>query len=87
MEITKKQRLIFYPAPFKIFLLIKDNDYASTISKKADITYSHCEKLIKLFESFKLLKKNKEGRIKRVFLTQKGKDFQDIIRKILELLE
>lgn len=72
--------------PVKIFLNItRDNKtYGSMLAKKSDVTYSHLVNLIKQMIVAKLVKKVKVGRTSYILLTNKGRDFQDRLSRLME---
>ncbi len=68
--------VIFREKPAMILVeLLKSEDqiYASTLSKTIDCTYSHLVKLLQRMEKASLLKFDKQGRLKFLKLTEKGK--------------
>lgn len=75
--------------PVKILTQIKnsrDDNYASAIAKNADTTYSHTVRCLQKLESQGLVKFEKKGRKKNVFLTDKGEivaeDFYDLLEDL-----
>lgn len=61
------------PVAILLALLHEDSSYPSVIAKKVDVTYSHAVKLLQLMEDQDLLVSSRNGRIKMVSLTQKGR--------------
>ena len=57
--------------------------YASIIAKNVDWTYSHTIRIIKIFEKNKILIFEKEGRIKTIKLTKKGKKISEALKKLI----
>lgn len=69
------------PVALLLCLLKGDqNNYPSQLAKDAECTYSHTVHLLQKFEKYKLVVFEKQGRLKLVALTKKG-------RKIAELLK
>lgn len=81
--------LFFQEKAVKAFLklLEKTPSYASIVAKEIDCTYAHTFKILNIFQRLGLVKFNREGRIKLVELTQKGKELAEIFKKSFELLE
>jgi predicted transcriptional regulator len=52
----------------------KESIYATVLSKNSDCTYSHTVKILNLFKQLGIVKFEKTGRIKKVFLTDDGWD-------------
>lgn len=59
--------------------------YASNIAKEVDCTYSHTVRIIQQMEKEKLLTFDKNGRIKTIILTKKGKDISETMKKLITL--
>ena len=60
--------------------------YASSLAKKVDCTYSHVVKVLQKMEDLDLVVFEKQGRLKLLKLTKKGKDFAehiDLARNVL----
>ncbi len=64
----------------------KSEIYASNLAKATDCTYSHVVKILKYMHKAGLVEFNKQGRLKLLSLTKKGKDVADNIDKINNLL-
>jgi DNA-binding MarR family transcriptional regulator len=81
--------VILRDKPVKIFLNItRDNKtYGSMLAKKSDVTYSHLVNLIKKMIVAKLVKKVIVGRTSYIILTEKGRDLQDALSKLMEELK
>ena len=82
-ELTNK--LILYKAPYKIFLKIRKGSYGTNMSKQTDTTMAHIYLMIKKFESFGLVSTRRFGRTRYISLTVKGKEVQDLLKKIVEV--
>ena len=72
------------------FILIKihacqNKCYASNIAKKVDCTYSHTVRIIQQLEKEGLLTLDKEGRIKAITLTKKGREIAETLKKLITL--
>jgi predicted transcriptional regulator len=59
--------------------------YASNIAKEVDCTYSHTVRIIQQLEKEGLLTFDKMGRIKTIFLTKRGKDISETLKKLITL--
>ncbi len=60
--------------------------YASSLAKKVDCTYSHVVKVLQKMEDLGLVVFEKQGRLKLLKLTKKGRDFAehiDLARNVL----
>ncbi len=82
--------MLFREKPVKILLKLNSangKSYASIIAKEADCTYSHTVKVIQRFEEEGLLKFVKDGRIKAIELTPKGRKVAEELKKLLTLLK
>ena len=88
MRYKKIVSTIFREKPLGMLVTIyeKESIYASNLSKIVDCTYSHVVKVLKEFNKYGLVEFKKEGRIKRVVLTKKGKEVAKHIKLILEEL-
>ncbi len=64
----------------------KTEIYASSLAKKIDCTYSHVVKILQEMENNKLIKFDKQGRLKLLTLTKKGHDVAENIERIKNLL-
>ena len=64
----------------------KSEIYASSLAKKIDCTYSHVVKILQEMENNKLIKFDKQGRLKLLTLTKKGQDVAENIERIKNLL-
>jgi len=53
--------------------------YGSVLAKEVDCTYSHAVKILQSLQDLKLVDFEKQGRIKLIKLTKKGKEIADAI--------
>ena len=60
--------------------------YASSLAKQIDCTYSHVVKILQEMSNADLVKFDKQGRLKLLTLTKKGREIADHIDKIRSLL-
>jgi len=88
-----KQRQIFNvffrekPAMMLVILLNKSNDiYASNLAKIVDCTYSHVVKILQEMQKAGLVSFEKQGRLKVLTLTKKGREVASHIHKIKNTL-
>lgn len=71
------------PAMMLVHLLNTNGEiYASTLAKTVDCTYSHVVKILQEMQKAGLVNFEKQGRLKLLTLTQKGKDVAQYIDKI-----
>ena len=61
-------------------------NFGSAISKSINTTYSHTVKILKKFEDLQLIIVSKEGRVKKIYLTDKGKGIAKRLAEIKNLL-
>jgi predicted transcriptional regulator len=61
--------------------------YGSVLAKEVDCTYSHAVKILQALEDLGLVGFEKQGRIKLIKLTKKGKDIADSIEVIRRSLQ
>jgi len=61
--------------------------YGSVLAKEVDCTYSHAVKILQALEDLKLVGFEKQGRIKLIKLTKKGKEIADSIESIRRALQ
>lgn len=64
----------------------KNEVYASNLAKQIDCTYSHVVKILQQMEESDLVKFNKQGRLKLLTLTKKGREVAEYIDKLLRIL-
>lgn len=62
------------------------NCYASIVAKEVDCTYSHTVRILQVLEKNKLLIFKKDGRIKGIELTKKGKKIAETIKKLISYI-
>ena len=62
------------------------NVYASVLAKQIDCTYSHVVKILQEMQKAELINFRKEGRLKLLELTKKGKDIAGNIESIRSIL-
>lgn len=60
--------------------------YASVLAKQIDCTYSHVVKILQEMQKAELINFKKEGRLKLLELTKKGKDIATYIEGIKTML-
>jgi len=60
--------------------------YASSLAKQVDCTYSHVVKILQEMEKAKIVSFKKEGRLKILELTEKGKQLADHVAAIIAKL-
>ncbi len=60
--------------------------YGSLLAKEVDCTYSHAVKILQTLEQLGLVAFEKQGRIKIITLTKKGKEVADHIEAIRKLV-
>lgn len=67
--------VFFRNKPALILIALQNNGkslYGSILAKEANCTYSHAVKLLQEMESAKLIRSEKQGRIKTIKLTEHG---------------
>lgn len=81
--------LFLHIKPVQILVALRRNNtenYASTLAKVADCTYSHTVKILDIFKREGLVQFEKRGRVKFITLTEKGediaKDFDRMLKKL-----
>jgi predicted transcriptional regulator len=60
--------------------------YGSLLAKEVDCTYSHAVKILQTLEQLGLVAFEKQGRIKIIKLTKKGRDVADNIEAIRKIV-
>ncbi|MCK5062847.1 MAG: MarR family transcriptional regulator [Candidatus Aenigmarchaeota archaeon] len=77
--------LFLHMKPVQILLALQSNqeNYASTVAKIVDCTYSHTMKILEAFHKEDMVIFEKKGRVKFVRLTDKGKNFAKNFDKIV----
>lgn len=61
--------------------------YGSVLAKEVDCTYSHAVKILQSLQDLGLVVFEKQGRIKLIRLTKKGKEIADAIETIRRSLQ
>ena len=82
--------LFFRRKPALMLLALKNSSkpkYGSILAKEIDCTYSHAVKILQTLEKMNLVKFDKQGRIKLIKLTKKGKKIADDIEDIKKTVE
>jgi len=64
----------------------KDTTYASSLAKSDDCTYSHVVKILQKMQEADLIQWEKQGRLKLLRLTKKGKEVAEHIEAAKNLL-
>ena len=71
------------PAMMLVHLLNANGEiYASTLAKSVDCTYSHVVKILQEMQKAGLVNFDKQGRLKLLTLTPKGKEVAGAIDKV-----
>ena len=82
--------IFFRRKPALMLVSLKKNTrlrYGSVLAKEVDCTYSHAVKILQTLEKLKLVEFDKQGRVKLIQLTQKGRDVADAIENIQLLIK
>ena len=82
--------LFFRRKPAMMLIALKKVNkakYGSILAKDVDCTYSHAVKILQTLERLGLVVFDKQGRIKIIKLTKKGRDVADNIENIQKLVE
>ncbi|NOQ55591.1 MAG: winged helix DNA-binding protein [Nanohaloarchaea archaeon] len=80
--------LFMHMKPVQILIALQANgkNYASTVAKIVDCTYSHTMKILEALHNDEMVSFDKKGRVKFVSLTDKGKtiakDFEKLVNKL-----
>ncbi len=61
--------------------------HISDLSREANVTYVHTSKFIKKCEEHGIVSSERHGRIKRLFITEKGKYIANSISDIMEKIK
>ncbi|MCF7872432.1 winged helix DNA-binding protein [Candidatus Woesearchaeota archaeon] len=87
---NKKVFSVFFrekPAMMLVKLRGATNEvYASSLAKQVDCTYSHVVKILQEMEKANIVSFKKEGRLKILQLTDKGKEIADHVEQIMSKL-
>ena len=89
MAVQQIFNVLFREKPAMMLVELKNAKteiYASSLAKKIDCTYSHVVKILQEMENNKLIKFDKQGRLKLLTLTKKGQDVAENIERIKNLL-
>jgi len=78
-------KLLFKEKTLRIFLSVEEEEYAAKIRNKAVCMYSYVISCLRKFEELGLIESQKEGRIKRYKLTEKGKIIASKIKDLLDI--
>ncbi|MCK4247822.1 MAG: hypothetical protein KAT49_01950 [Methanomicrobia archaeon] len=78
-------KLFFKEKTLKIFLSIEKEVYAAKMRNKAVCMYSYVITILRKFEEVGLVKSERQGRIKKYKLTEKGKEIDNKIRDLLDI--
>jgi DNA-binding MarR family transcriptional regulator len=82
--------LFFRRKPAMMLIALKKVNkakYGSILAKDVDCTYSHAVKILQTLEKLGLVVFEKQGRIKIIKLTKKGREVADSIENIQKLVE
>ena len=85
-EKTDLEQLFLRKKPVHLLISLKNSkktSYVSLLAKAIDCTYSHTVKLLSEFKKFGLVDFKKEGRIKYVTLTERGRDLAESLENVL----
>jgi len=81
--------VIFREKPAMMLVNLKNSKseiYASSLAKTVDCTYSHVVKILQEMQKAGLISFEKQGRLKLLTLTQKGREVAEAIDKVNSLL-
>jgi len=81
--------LFFRRKPSMMLIALKKVNkakYGSILAKDVDCTYSHAVKILQTLEKLGLVVFEKQGRIKIIKLTKKGREVADSIENIQKLV-
>jgi predicted transcriptional regulator len=81
--------LFFRRKPAMMLIALKKVNkakYGSILAKDVDCTYSHAVKILQTLEKLGLVVFDKQGRIKIIKLTKKGREVADSIENIQNLV-
>lgn len=84
---TKIQNLFLQERPAQILLTLSElkGPYISTIAKGADCTFAHASRTLKKMKKLGLVSFTREGRMKYVRLTEKGKRVAALLKDIKDI--
>ncbi len=89
MAVQRIFNVLFRSKPAMMLVELKNAKsemYASALAKKIDCTYSHVVKILQEMESDRLIRFDKQGRLKLLTLSKKGQDVAENIEKIKNAL-
>ena len=81
--------ILFREKPVNLLIVLlhsKSKIYASVIAKEIDCTYSHVVKLLKILEKHDIVEFVKEGRLKYLSLTEKGKKLAEALDSAKQII-
>lgn len=87
---AKLEELFLHTKPCHILVQLNHpqrENYISEISSEIDCTYSHAVRVIQKLEEKDLVQTHKEGRKKKVELTEKGRNLAEILGDLIYELE
>ena len=90
MDMKDNFDIFFRRKPALMLVSLKKNTrmrYGSLFAKEVDCTYSHAVKILQTLEDLGLVDFEKNGRIKLIKLTKKGKEVADAIENIQKLIK
>ena len=73
--------------PLLLLLNEETTWYVSTLAKHVDTTYLHLIRLIQRFEEMGLVVTKKDGRVRYVELTVRGKDLAEVLSRTYTYIE
>lgn len=80
--------LILYEKPVAVILSLRANEkYASKVSKEIDCTYTHTLKILSELKSYGIVEFKKEGRIKKVKLTEAGQEIANNLNRLINSIK
>ncbi len=77
--------VLLHEKPVKMLVTLRNNtrNYATTLAKAADCTYSHTMKIIDMFERKGLVESEKSGRIRYLKLTKVGEEIATLLDELV----
>ena len=82
--------LFFHEKPARMLIVLNDKSkvwYASLLAKEVDCTYAHAIKILDNFSAEGLVVFDRQGRIKRVMITDKGAELARGLETVLMSIE
>ena len=86
----KEGMLIFREKQARLIMALADSSkewYLSDLAKNTGVTYIHASRFISRCEKSGIAASEKHGKIKRIFLTEKGRQIAEGIRGIISKIE